>query len=90
VTEEEFRKAVQRDGYDEPVARERRPGQVNSEHVHEFALRLLVLSGEMKIITPERTFVCQAGESDSVDTNTPHTEIAGEHGVHFLAARKTV
>ena len=43
----DFETELHAQGYREIVDRQMQPGQINSEHAHEFYARLLVLEGEM-------------------------------------------
>ena len=84
----DFETELHAQGYREIVDRQMQPGQINSEHAHEFDARLLVLEGEMAVAFDgeERTY--RAGDSFAVSAGRRHTERSGPEGVRYLAGRR--
>ena len=89
MTEQEFRDAASRDGYDAPTQVDWEAGLVNEDHTHEFSVRIFVLSGELKVVCSDRTSICHAGDNDALEAGIMHAEYVGTDGVKFLVARKT-
>jgi len=88
MDEQTFRDQAKRDGYADPVMIEREGGDFIESHAHDFSARILVLSGEMTVQTPEREFTCRVGEAGRVERGVSHSEQTGPDGVCFLVARK--
>ena len=84
----DFETELHAQGYREIVDRQMQPGQINSEHAHEFDARLLVLEGEMTVACEgeERTY--RAGDMFAVSAGRRHTERSGPAGVRYLAGRR--
>jgi quercetin dioxygenase-like cupin family protein len=84
----DFETELSKQDYREIVERQMPPGQVNSEHAHEFDARLLVLEGEMTVGCDgeERTY--RAGDTFAISAGRRHTERCGPEGVRYLAGRR--
>ncbi|MGH7092852.1 MAG: cupin domain-containing protein [Stellaceae bacterium] len=74
-------------GY-EPVERRMDAEQFNSEHMHEFDARVLLLDGEMTITRNGKAQVFGPGDVCEIAAGTPHTEQCGPGGAHYLAGRR--
>ena len=64
------------------------PNPCEPIHTHEFGASELVLKGEIRIATEDRSVTCRAGDVFALDANVPHAEQVGDEGVWFLACRK--
>ncbi len=82
-----FERELKAQGY-EPVERHMEANQVNSEHMHEFDARVLLLDGEMAITREGKTQVFQPGDVCEIAAGTPHAERCGPNGAHYLAGRR--
>ncbi len=84
----EFETALREEGYLEVADRRMEPNKANPEHSHEFDARLLILEGEMRIISEgaERTY--RAGDTFAMSAGCLHTEHGGPEGVRYLAGRR--
>lgn len=90
MDEPSFRAQVQQDGYGDFAVREWEPNTVHEQHTHDYAVRLLVLQGELSVTTVAETRTCRAGDTGSLDARVPHAEKVGPEGVRFLVGRKQV
>jgi quercetin dioxygenase-like cupin family protein len=84
----EFETELCEQGYLEVADRRMEANATNPEHSHEFDARLLVLEGEMTIISEgeERTY--RAGDVYAMTAGCRHTEHCGPEGVRYLARRR--
>jgi quercetin dioxygenase-like cupin family protein len=84
----EFETTLREEGYLEVADRRMEPNRTNPEHSHEFDARLLILEGEMRVISEgaERTY--RAGDTFAMSAGCVHTEYCGPEGVRYLAGRR--
>ena len=83
-----FETELHAQGYREIVDRQMQPGQINSEHAHEFDARLLPLEGEMTVVCDGEQRTYRAGDVFAVTAGRRHTERSGPEGVRYLAGRR--
>ncbi len=83
-----FEKTLSDQGYDKAAIVDMEAGTVNDTHTHEFDAMLLVLSGGISVTTEQGTTTCAAGDTFSLASGTPHSEVVGDEGVRFLVGRK--
>jgi quercetin dioxygenase-like cupin family protein len=83
-----FETAIKADGYDAIEKKTVAPNIVNSAHTHPFAVRLLVLSGELTVTTNGSAHTCRAGDSFALEPGCEHFEQYGAEGCTYLVARK--
>ncbi len=88
MDEATFIARLRTDGYGEIVTREWPANQVNARHSPDYAVRLLVLEGEMTVTTDDGATTCCVGDSFALDADIPHEESVGPNGVRFIAGRK--
>lgn len=84
-----FEAALKADGYGDIETKTKAPGEVNSAHSHPYAVRLMVLSGEITVTNtngPART--CRAGDTFSLAADCEHFERYGAEGAVILAGKK--
>jgi quercetin dioxygenase-like cupin family protein len=89
VTLEAFDKEARAQGFDEVVERKWAPSTVVESHTHPFAVRALVVQGEMWLDVDgggERHL--RPGDKFRIDRDVPHTERYGSAGATYWAARR--
>ena len=84
----EFERAARADGFDEVLERVWAPGQVLDTHSHPFAVRALVVQGELRLTCGDQTRHLQAGETFELAREVPHAEHYGAQGATFWVARR--
>ena len=84
----EFEAAARREGYDEVVPREWPAGAVLETHEHPFAVKAIVVAGEMWLTHGGKTQHLKAGDRFELDEGVPHAERYGTAGVTYWAARR--
>lgn len=88
MTEQEFRDLLASEGFSTVVAVEREPNGSMDTHTHPFEARVLVIDGEITVVSAGGTQLCRAGDTFQLAANVPHTETYGPQGVRYLAGRK--
>ena len=84
----EFETVARREGYDEVVERSAPAGQVIAVHEHPFAVKALVVAGEMWLSEGEATRHLRAGDAFELAAGAPHAERYGAAGATYWAARR--
>ena len=84
----EFEQAARREGYDEIVPRDWPAGAVLETHDHPFAVKAIVVAGEMWLTHGGKTQNLKAGDRFELDEGVPHAERYGTAGVTYWAARR--
>src|SRR5258708_1753859 len=80
--------ALREEGYLEVGDRRMEPNKTNPEHSHEFDARLLILEGEMRIVSEGAERIYRAGDTFAMSAGCLHTEHCGPEGVRYLAGRR--
>jgi quercetin dioxygenase-like cupin family protein len=88
MTEQEFRKLLAEQGFDEPLLIERAAAAQLDNHVHPFEALALILSGDITISTEQGDTTYHPGETFHLQPNELHREAFGPQGVRYLAGRK--
>lgn len=88
MQESEFRAKLKAGGYADARLVEWEPNTVNDTHTHDFDASVLVLDGEITVVTADDTCTCRAGDTFALDAGILHSEIIGEDGVRFLSGRR--
>jgi quercetin dioxygenase-like cupin family protein len=84
---EAFENALRRDGYVEIARRASEPNHATQPHAHDFAVRALVLEGDISL-TVEGTVTRYApGEVFVMPAGREHAETVGPEGVTTLSGR---
>lgn len=83
-----FEAALKADGYAEIETKTVLPNVANAAHAHPFAVRLLVLSGEMSVTAEGSKQTCHAGNVYSLAAGCEHAEQFGVEGCVYLVGRK--
>jgi quercetin dioxygenase-like cupin family protein len=89
VSFEAFEKEAHAQGFDEVVERKWAPSTVVESHTHPFAVRALVVLGEMWLDVDgggERHLL--PGDEFRIEREIPHTERYGAEGTTYWAARR--
>lgn len=89
VSFEAFEKEAHAQGFDEVVERKWAPSSVVESHTHPFAVRALVVLGEMWLDVDgggERHLL--RGDEFRIERDVPHTERYGAEGAAYWAARR--
>ncbi len=84
----EFEAAARVDGYDEVVERSWPADHAIAIHEHPFAVRALVVAGEMWLTEGETTRHLRAGDAFELAAAAPHAERYGAAGATYWAARR--
>jgi hypothetical protein len=84
----EFEQAARREGYDEIVPRDWPAGAVLETHDHPFAVKAIVVAGEMWLTHGGKTQHLKAGDRFELDEGVPHAERYGTAGATYWAARR--
>jgi len=75
-------------GFDEVTERHWDPRVTLDTHTHPFALRALVVRGEMWLTVGEETRHLRAGETFELERDVPHAERYGIDGATYWVARR--
>lgn len=84
---ETFKSAALAEGFDEVLERVWAPDTVVEEHTHPFAVKALVVQGEMWLTVGNETQHLKRGEMFSLDHAVPHAERYGPEGATYWVAR---
>ena len=84
----DFEAAARALGYDEVLERVWAPLTVIDTHVHPFAVKALVVEGEVWLTCGETTQHLPAGSSFELEREAPHAERYGPAGATFWVARR--
>ena len=83
-----FRASARSQGFDEIVERQWKPDTEVGTHTHSFAVKALVVQGEMWLSVGERTQRLLPGDTFQLDRDVPHAERYGHEGATYWAARR--
>lgn len=87
-TREEFTAQALAEGFDEIVERSWPPMTVLAEHTHPFALKAVVVAGEMWLTVGAETQHLLSGDSFALDRDVLHAERYGDAGATYWVARR--
>lgn len=85
---DQFVGAARADGFDEVLERQWPADTVLDTHTHAFAVRALVVQGEMWLTVGDRTQHLQPGDTFVLDHEVPHAERYGAEGAVYWVARR--
>lgn len=88
MEEAQFKKELQEQGYSEAVSVTYEPNSANDMHTHDFAAYVLILSGELTLVTGDDSATYQPGGTCKLVADTEHYERAGGSGAVILVGRK--
>jgi hypothetical protein len=75
-------------GFDEVLERWWAPATVLESHTHPFALRALVVQGEMWLTVGHKVRHLRPGDEFALDREVPHMERYGAEGATYWVARR--
>lgn len=75
-------------GFDEVLERQWKPGTVIDTHTHAFAVKALVVQGELWLTVGAGTRHLRAGDPFDLARDVPHAERYGPEGATFWVARR--
>jgi mannose-6-phosphate isomerase-like protein (cupin superfamily) len=85
---QEFTAQALADGFDEVLERKWAPLAVLETHTHPFALKALVVQGEMWLTVEEETQHLRAGDAFALERAVSHAERYGDAGATYWVARR--
>jgi quercetin dioxygenase-like cupin family protein len=83
-----FSASARSQGFDEVIEREWKPGTVLDTHTHGFAVKALVVQGEMWLTVGEHTRHLLPGDVFQLEREVPHAERYGPEGATYWVARR--
>jgi len=83
-----FQAQARGEGFDEVLSREWAPGVVLDTHTHPFAVKAVVVAGEMWLTVGDDTRHLQPGDRFELDREVPHAERYGAAGATYWVARR--
>lgn len=83
-----FASAARAEGFDEVIERVWPPGTVLESHTHPFALKAVVVAGEMWLIVGDRERHLRPGDAFALERDLPHAERYGAEGATYWVARR--
>jgi hypothetical protein len=89
LTFDTFKASARSQGFDEIVERQWKPDTEVGTHTHSFAVKALVVQGEMWLSVGERTLHLLPGDTFQLDREVPHAERYGHQGATYWAARRS-
>jgi len=88
ISFQEFEAEARAQGFDEVLQRQWPPGTRTGSHVHAFAVRGVLVAGEMWLTVGEQTRHLQPGDSFDVERGLAHAERYGDQGATSWVARR--
>jgi quercetin dioxygenase-like cupin family protein len=88
VTFEAFESEARAQGFDEVLERKWPPSTVLESHRHAFALRALVVAGEMWLTVGDDVRHLLPGDTFALERDVPHAERYGSEGATYWVARR--
>jgi mannose-6-phosphate isomerase-like protein (cupin superfamily) len=88
ISLQEFTTQALAEGFDEVLERKWAPRIVLETHTHPFALKALVVQGEMWLTVAEETQHLRAGDAFALERAVPHAERYGDAGATYWVARR--
>lgn len=84
----EFETAAKAEGADEVLERKYAPNVVIDTHTHSFAVKALVVQGELWLTCGNEVRHLRAGDRFELEREAPHSERYGDAGATFWVARR--
>ena len=88
TTFEQFQQSALAEGFDEVLQRDWAPDTVLDTHTHPFAVRAVVVAGQMWLSVDGVERELTVGDTFVLDANVPHAERYGPAGASYWVARK--
>ena len=86
---ESFAAAARAEGFDEVLERNWEPHTVIASHTHSFAVKAVLVAGEMWLTVGERVQHLLPGDRFELAKDVPHDERYGEEGAVYWVARRS-
>lgn len=83
-----FKTKALAEGFDEVLSREWAPDTTLDTHTHPFAVKALVVQGEMWLTVDGQTQHLEAGDPFTLARGVPHAERYGGDGATYWVARR--
>jgi mannose-6-phosphate isomerase-like protein (cupin superfamily) len=87
-TFEAFAAAARAQGFDEVLERQWPAGTVLDTHTHAFAVKAVVVQGEMWLTVGDAVRHLRPGDAFTLDREVPHAERYGPDGATYWVARR--
>ena len=87
-TFEAFSAGTRAQGFDEVLERKWQPSLVLDTHTHPFAVKALVVQGEMWLTVGTDVRHLQPGDEFALEREVPHAERYGAQGATYWVARR--
>jgi hypothetical protein len=87
---EAFTRDMKAEGFDEVIERKWQPHAILDSHTHPFALKALVVDGEMWLTVGDEIRHLLPGDEFALERDVPHAERYGEQGATYWVARRHV
>lgn len=84
----QFESAAKAEGFDEVLERRWGPDAVVGVHTHPFAVRALMVEGELWLTVDSATRHLRSGDHFELPREVPHAERYGSEGALFWVARR--
>lgn len=84
----EYQRRMQAEGFPDVVVRDYAAAEEVTVHRHPFAVKALVVRGEMWLTEGSQTRRLGIGDSFELDHRVPHAERYGDQGATYWAARR--
>lgn len=84
----EFETGLKDGGYFDIETKTAPANFTSKPHTHEFDVRALILSGELKLTREGRSDTYRAGQTFEMASGCLHTEEYGPHGTTYLVGRR--
>jgi quercetin dioxygenase-like cupin family protein len=88
MNQSEFEAELKEAGYTQVEIKVLEPRPANSEHVHDYDIRGLVLDGFFTVRQEDNAVSCRAGEVFAVPAGRKHSEEIGDEGARVIVGRK--
>jgi quercetin dioxygenase-like cupin family protein len=88
ITFEAFEAEARAQGFDEVLERKWAPSTVLETHTHPFAVRALVVQGEMWLTVGNDVQHLRSGDTFALDREVAHSERYGAEGATYWVARR--
>lgn len=88
ATWSDFEAHSRADGFDEVIERRWPPDTVLDTHTHDFAVRAIVVDGEMWLTVGDATRHLRRGDRFELARDVPHAERYGPDGAAYWVARR--
>lgn len=88
ASHEAFKAAALAEGFDEVLTRDWAAGTTLDTHTHPFAVKALVVRGEMWLTVHGQVRHLRSGDAFELASEVPHAERYGAEGASYWVARR--